>query len=106
MKSAVVLLPGLNRDRDMIAAAPTAEDTNGVANRKVALMRLRSKLSHFWYNDNIQKPTHEELEEARHHAEHELAQHTGPGHELEEQRADGHQYDGRNAIEGDELRKH
>ncbi len=106
-----------SRDRDMIAAAPSAADTNGVANRKVALMRLRSKLSHFWFNDNIQKPTREELDSARHHSEHELAQHS-EGHqqlpageysgdyELDGQAADGHQYDGRHPIEGDELRKH
>jgi len=64
---------------------------------------------------NIRKPTREELEEARHHAEHELAvhddghQHLSGGdyegdYELDGQPADGHQFDGRHSIEGDELR--
>jgi quinol---cytochrome-c reductase cytochrome b subunit len=104
------------RDRDVITPPPSKADTNGVANRKVALVRLRARLSHFWFASNIQKPTAEELEEARHHAEHELAQHedghqhlTGDDYqgqyELDGQPADGHQFDGRHGIEGDELRK-
>jgi ubiquinol-cytochrome c reductase cytochrome b subunit len=105
------------RDNDPVLAAPTEADENGVANRKVRVMRLRSKLSNFWYGKNIQKPTREELEEARHHSEHELAvhedghQHLSGGdysgqYELDGQAADGHQFDGRHGIEGDELRKH
>jgi ubiquinol-cytochrome c reductase cytochrome b subunit len=106
-----------SRDRDEIVPAPTPADENGVANRKVRLMRLRSKMSHFWFSQNIQKPTAEELEEARHHAAHELAVHED-GHqhleggeysgdyELDGTSADGHQYDGRRGIAGDELRKH
>ena len=104
------------RDRDVAFATPTEADENGVANRKVKVMRLRAKLSQFWVAHNIQKPTHEELEEARHHAEHELAvhddghQHLSGGdyegdYELDGHPADGHQFDGRHSIEGDELRK-
>ena len=103
------------RDRDELLPTPTAEDENGVANRKVKVMRLRSKLSHFWVGSNIQKPTYDELQEARHHAEHELAvhedghQHLSGGdysgqYELDGQAADGHQFDGRHGIEGEELR--
>ena len=48
----------------------------------------------------MQKPTAQELEEARHHAEHE--------HELtaslDGHAADGHQFDGHHAVEGETLR--
>ena len=105
------------RDRDQMLPMPTEADENGVANRHVALMRLRAKASNFWFGKNIQKPTEEELQAAREHATHELAfhedghQHLTEGeysgdYELDGTRADGHQYDGRTAIEGDELRKH
>ncbi len=105
------------RDRDQILPMPTEADENGVANRKVKLMRLRAKASEFWFGKNIQKPTRTELEEARQHATHELAvhedghQHLSGGdysgdYELDGIPADGHQYDGRHDIEGDELRKH
>ncbi|MGA8208988.1 MAG: ubiquinol-cytochrome c reductase cytochrome b subunit [Nocardioidaceae bacterium] len=104
------------RDRDEVLAPPSEADTNGVANRKVKLMQLRAKLSHFWFAENIQKPTRGELDEARHHAAHELAvhddghQHLSGGdytgdYELDGTRADGHQYDGRTPMEGDHLRK-
>jgi ubiquinol-cytochrome c reductase cytochrome b subunit len=86
-------------------------------------MRLRARLSQFWVGKNIQKPTREELEEARHHAEHELAvhddghQHLSGGdyegdYELDGQPADDHQLDGRNSTQrrpvtprGDRLRR-
>jgi quinol---cytochrome-c reductase cytochrome b subunit len=105
------------RDRDEILPKPTEADENGVANRKVKLMRLRARASSFWFSKNIQKPTHEELREAHEHAAHELAVHED-GHqhllggeyegeyELDGHSADGHQYDGRHDIAGDELRKH
>ena len=80
-------------------------------------MRLRVEAVAFLVRHNIQKPTREELDEAQHHAEHELAvhedghQHLSSGdytgqYELDGQPADGHQFDGRHGIEGDELRKH
>jgi ubiquinol-cytochrome c reductase cytochrome b subunit len=104
------------RDRDELVPPPTEADEHGVANRNVRLMRLRSKLSHYWFGDAIQKPTAAELEEAHAHAEHELAlhddghQHLSGGdyegeYELDGQPADGHQFDGRHSIEGEELRK-
>ena len=61
--------------------------------------RLRARLSRLWYADNIQKPTRAELEEAHHHAEAEHAQEAA----LEGHAADGHQFDGRHEIEGEEL---
>lgn len=104
------------RDRDNLMEIPSAADENGVAARKVKLRRLRVKLNHFWYGHNVQKPTVAELEAARHHAEHELALHED-GHqhvsgdytgdyELDGQAADGHQFDGRHGVSGEELRQH
>ncbi len=114
------------RERDQILPPPSTEDEHGVANRKVRMMRLRSKLSHFYFADNQQKPTVEELREAQEHAAHELAVHED-GHqhvagdytgdyELDGRPADGHQYDGRHTTtdeqlrrpptEGEEIRKH
>ncbi len=105
------------RDPEPRIPLPSAEDENGVPNRHVKIDRLRARLSQAWYSDNIQNPTREELEEARHHAAHELERHED-GHqhlsggdysgdyELDGTAADGHQYDGRHSIEGDELRKH
>jgi ubiquinol-cytochrome c reductase cytochrome b subunit len=97
---------------------PAETDLNGVANRKVALMKLRARLSKFWFGDNVLKPTQAELEAARAHAEHELSEHDEQGHqrlpagdylgqhELDGHAADGHQYDGRHEVTGEELRKH
>jgi ubiquinol-cytochrome c reductase cytochrome b subunit len=55
------------------------------------------------YADNVQKPTTEELEEARHHAEH--------VHELEadlEHPASGHEFDDHSLRDADDvpLRQH
>ncbi len=104
------------RDRDPLLPAPTEADENGVEARKVRLNRLRARLSRAWFAHNVQKPTAAELEEARHHAEHELAAHED-GHqhvvgdytgqyELDGQPADGHQFDGRHDVAGEELRQH
>jgi ubiquinol-cytochrome c reductase cytochrome b subunit len=105
------------RDRDEVLTAPSEVDENGVANRKARLMRMRAKASQFWFAGVIQKPTRAELEEARHHAAHDLEpqedghQHLSSGdysgdYELDGKAADGHQYDGRHSIQGEELRKH
>ena len=83
------------RDRDQILPMPTEADENGVANRKVKLMRLRAKASSFWFGKNIQKPTREELEEARQHAAHELAVHED-GH----QHLSGGDYSGAYELDG------
>jgi ubiquinol-cytochrome c reductase cytochrome b subunit len=89
------------RDREVPLELPAGEDSNGVKAPTARKDRFRSKLTAFWYGDNVQKPTREELEEARHHAEHELALHAGEAHS-----ADGHQFDGRHDISGEELRQH
>jgi len=89
------------RDRDQVYELTSGEDTNGVPAPGNRRNRLRARLSRYWFADNVQKPTHEELEEAQHHAEHELALHSGEAHS-----ADGHQFDGRHDVSGEELRKH
>jgi ubiquinol-cytochrome c reductase cytochrome b subunit len=86
------------RDRDQIIEAPTSADENGVANRQVALNRLHAKASQLWFGNNLQKPTREELEEARSHAQHELQE-----HELAGPHDDAHSHD-RHGIEGGEVR--
>ncbi len=103
------------RDDDPVPELTESEDENGVRAPHSRKQRLRARLVEVWFGHNIQKPTREELEAAHHHAEHELEvgpdghQHLDSGeyegsYELDGQRADGHQYDGRNDIAGDELR--
>ena len=88
------------RDRDEVYSADAETDASGVDAPGGRLNGLRAKLSELWFADNVQKPTAEELEEARHHAEHE--------HELtaslDGHAADGHQFDGHHAVEGETLR--
>jgi ubiquinol-cytochrome c reductase cytochrome b subunit len=86
------------RDEDAKHPMPVAVDGNGVANRKVQLQRLRANMSEAWHSGNLQNPTREELEEAQHHAQHELSLHEGAAHD------DGHQHD-RHGIEGRELNR-
>jgi ubiquinol-cytochrome c reductase cytochrome b subunit len=104
------------RDRHHEKPLPSEADQNGVANRKLRMSRLRTRLSNRWFSGEIEKPTREELDAAHEHSAHELAvhedghQHLSSGdysgdYELDGQTADGHQFDGRRAIEGDELRK-
>ena len=87
------------RDRDKVFELPAGEDANGVAAPGSRMNRLRARLSRAYFGHSVQKPTREELEEARHHAQHELEVHAGEAHA-----ADGHQFDGRHDIHGEELR--
>ncbi len=91
------------RDREEVFALPegNGEDAHGIPAPRGRKDRLRGRLARFWVADNVQKPTRAELEEARAHAQHELEAHVG-----EEHSADGHQFDGRHDIHGEELRKH
>jgi ubiquinol-cytochrome c reductase cytochrome b subunit len=82
------------RDRDKALPMPSEADENGVANRKVRLMRLRARLSGYSAGTGVQKPTREELDEARHHAEHELALQEGRQPALDSHSTDGHGSDG------------
>jgi ubiquinol-cytochrome c reductase cytochrome b subunit len=88
------------RDRDEIYSPDGDADENGVEAPNGRLNALRARLSTMMYADNVQKPTREELEEGHHHAEEE--------HELqaamEGRPADGHQFDGHHAVEGESLR--
>jgi ubiquinol-cytochrome c reductase cytochrome b subunit len=89
-----------SREHDDIPEMPSTADENGVANHKVQLMRLRARLARFWYSGNIETPTRHELEEARHHADHELGE-----QELAEY-DDAHVAHDRHGIEGGEVGKH
>ncbi len=88
------------RDRDEVYVADSGTDESGVKAPGGRLNGLRAKLSELWYADNVQKPTAAELEEARHHAEHEHELHAA----LDGHSADGHQFDGHHAVEGESLR--
>jgi ubiquinol-cytochrome c reductase cytochrome b subunit len=105
------------RDRDEVYVPPADADANGVSARHLRLMKLRGRLSKYWFGDTIQAPTRAELEAAHHHSEHELAGHVDGHqampegdylghHELDGHQADGHQFDGRHEVAGEELRKH
>lgn len=50
--------------------APSRTDARGVANKWYAVKSLRSRLSHFFYADNVPKPSAAEIEAAQHHAAH------------------------------------
>jgi ubiquinol-cytochrome c reductase cytochrome b subunit len=88
------------RDRDKVYSPEADADDNGVPAPNGRLNALRARLSTLMYADNVQKPTREELDHAHHHAEEE--------HELqsamEGRAADGHQFDGHHAVEGEKLR--
>jgi ubiquinol-cytochrome c reductase cytochrome b subunit len=86
------------RGEDAKLPMPSEVDGNGVRNRKAQVQKVRAKLSESWHSGNLQNPTREELEEAHHHAQHELSLHEAASHD------DGHQHD-RHGIEGNELQR-
>ena len=88
------------RDREEVYTPDAEADDNGVAAPNGRLNAIRARLSKLVYADNVQKPTKEQLEEGHHHAEeeHELQA------ALEGRAADGHQFDGHHAVEGETLR--
>lgn len=63
--------------------APEKTDANGVANKRYRSQRLRSRLSHFWYGQNIPAPTAAEIEAAEHHVAHD-AELEAPLHDYED----------------------
>jgi ubiquinol-cytochrome c reductase cytochrome b subunit len=96
-------LTARDRDPQVLDELPSGPDANGVEPRGGLAARLagvRHRLRMVMYADNVQKPTLEELEEGRHHAEHE--------HELqlpmEGHAADGHQFDGHHSVDSEKLR--
>lgn len=89
------------RDRDQVFEVDQSTDESGAPGRGGRLAGVRARLSRAMYSQNVQKPTAAELAEGHHHADHE--------HELEaglDHSADGHQFDGRHPVEGEELRSH
>jgi len=87
------------RDVDEIAEEPHAFDAYGVRTPGLRAKRVRAKLSQAMFQDNVQKPSHGELEHGHHEAEHEAELESGLDHS-----ADGHQFDGRRPLEGEPLR--
>ena len=90
------------RKREEVYEPGSEVDANGVPANGTRAGAVRARLSRLMYADNVQKPTAAELEEAHHHADHvhEL-EHVMEGHS-----ADGHQFDGRHPVDGEELRNH
>jgi ubiquinol-cytochrome c reductase cytochrome b subunit len=91
------------RQRDEIHQIESDVDENGVVAPGTRSDHIRATLSRAMYADNVQKPTAEELEEARHHAEH--------AHELEaglDHPASGHEFDDHALRDADDvpLRQH
>jgi ubiquinol-cytochrome c reductase cytochrome b subunit len=89
------------RDRDQVHELESEADGNGVRAPGSRAGKVRARLSEGMFGHNVQKPTGEELEEGHHHAEHEHELQAGLDHA-----ADGHQFDGHHAVEGEELRQH
>jgi ubiquinol-cytochrome c reductase cytochrome b subunit len=88
------------RDRDEVYVGTNGTDPNGVDAPNARIDKARARLSRAWFATNVQKPTREELEEGHHHTVAELEHEHEAG--LDHQ-ADGHQYDGRHDVAGDDL---
>jgi ubiquinol-cytochrome c reductase cytochrome b subunit len=56
-----------NHPRRTPLELPQHVDSNGVPAPGARTERMRARLSHFWYGDDVQKPTAAELEAAKHH---------------------------------------
>ena len=78
------------RDRDEVYVPTPQLDENGVAKPVGRLDALRGKLSELWFADNVQKPTTEEIEEAKHHFAHELEHSDDDEHEALESGSSRH----------------
>jgi ubiquinol-cytochrome c reductase cytochrome b subunit len=86
------------RDRDHVHELEPDVDENGIAAPGSRMQRIRARLSQGMYADNVQKPTAEELEEAKAHAEH--------VHELEaglDHPASGHEFDDHSLRDVDDV---
>ena len=88
------------RDRDEVYVNGTGTDDNGVPAPSARADGVRARLSRAWFATNVQKPTAAELTEGHHHADEELEYEHATGLD---QQADGHQYDGRHDVSGDDL---
>ncbi|MDP4805451.1 MAG: ubiquinol-cytochrome c reductase cytochrome b subunit [Candidatus Nanopelagicales bacterium] len=63
--------------------APEKTDADGVKNKKYLIQKIQHKISHFYYADDVKKPTAAEIEAAQHHAAHD-AMLEAPLHEYED----------------------
>jgi ubiquinol-cytochrome c reductase cytochrome b subunit len=88
------------RDRDEVYDGVDGTDENGVNAPNARADQVRARLSRAWFATNVQKPTVADLEEGHHHAVEELEYEHAAGLD---QQADGHQYDGRHDVAGDDL---
>lgn len=81
-KEKAVIMAKLGDDPQPLPA-PERTDANGVAVKHYRTRSLRSKLSHFFYGDDVTPPTVEEIEAGQAHVAHEAAL-EAPLHEFEE----------------------
>jgi ubiquinol-cytochrome c reductase cytochrome b subunit len=88
------------RDRDQVYSPEADADENGVPAPNGRLRAIRARLSSLMHAHSVQKPTREELDAAHHHAEEEYELQAA----MEGRAADGHQFDGHHAVEGEKLR--
>jgi ubiquinol-cytochrome c reductase cytochrome b subunit len=91
------------RNRDVVHEVDQDVDENGVVAPGTRIQRMRARLSTSMFADNVQKPTAGELEEARHHAEHEHELEAGLDHPVA-----GHEFDDHALRDADDvpLRNH
>ncbi|HYO33799.1 MAG TPA: cytochrome bc complex cytochrome b subunit [Nocardioidaceae bacterium] len=69
-------------ERPSTLELPVAEDSNGVAAPGRGTGAIRARLSRFWFADDLQKPTVEELHEAAHHAHDDDTAISSNGHQV------------------------
>ncbi len=74
------------RERDVVYVGAPEADDNGIASKGARSDRIRARLSAAMFDENVQKPTAAEIEEAHHHLaadDHDAArlEHAAPGHE-------------------------
>jgi ubiquinol-cytochrome c reductase cytochrome b subunit len=86
------------RDRDVVVDPPPTADANGVVAPGSRSTQVRSRLSRWLYADNVAKPTREELETARLHAELDHQQEAGVRHPVE-----GHELDDHRLRDADDV---
>ena len=102
------------RDRDEVyQGAAHRNDRYGVPAKTSMAARgadkVRTRLSRYWFGDNVQKPTRTEYEAAQHHLEHERRHELESGHQngstaIESGQQNGHETGGATALVGPEDR--
>jgi ubiquinol-cytochrome c reductase cytochrome b subunit len=69
-------------ERPSTLEIPAGEDANGVAAPGRGASTIRARISRFWFADDLQKPTAQELQEAAHHAHDDDAAISSNGHQV------------------------